>query len=158
MAARLQPTDTQRIVRALEVLDATGQSLAEWQRIPGVPVLPAASTVRIVIDTDRDTLYANCEKRFDTMLASGALDEVAALMAKKYEPSLPIMRALGVQPLIAHIRGKTDLAQAVEATKTETRNYIKRQMTWLNSNMSSWKWVSAQQIESLTDNILPIIK
>ena len=68
------------------------------------------------------------------------------------------MRALGVQPLLAHLNGKIDLASAVEATKTETRNYIKRQLTWQKSNMMSWQWVSAQEIESLTENILPIIK
>ena len=157
MAARLQPSDTQRLVRSLEVLDATGQSLADWQRIPGVPVLPSSTTIKIVIETDRDVLYANCEKRFDNMLAAGALEEVAALLAKNYDPSLPIMRALGVQPLIAHLQGQIDLATAVAATKTETRNYIKRQLTWQKSNMSSWKWIPAQQIESLTDNILPNI-
>lgn len=157
MARRLQPTDAQRLVRSLEVLDATGQSLADWQRIPGVPVLPASTTVRIVIDTDRELLYANCERRFDNMLAAGALEEVAALQDKDYEPTLPVMRALGVQPLLAHLRGQIDLATAVEITKTETRNYIKRQLTWQRRNMNAWKWVPAQQLESLTDNILPII-
>lgn len=157
MASRLQPTDSQRIVRALEVLDATGQSLADWQRIPGVPVLPSSTTIRMVIDTDRDLLYRNSERRFDNMLAAGALDEVMALAAKKYDTDLPIMRALGVQPLLAHLRGRIDLATAVDATKTETRNYIKRQITWQKSNMSSWKRLSVQQVESLNENILPII-
>ncbi|MGI9411118.1 MAG: tRNA (adenosine(37)-N6)-dimethylallyltransferase MiaA [Hyphomicrobiaceae bacterium] len=157
MASRLEPTDTQRVVRALEVLDATGQSLADWQRIPGVPVLPTAATIKIVIDTDREVLYRNSGDRFDNMLVAGALEEVERLAAQKLDPLLPIMRALGVQPLLAHLNGKIDLATAVEATKTETRNYIKRQLTWQKSNMMSWQWVSAQEIESLTENILPII-
>ena len=157
MAARLHTTDTQRLVRALEVIDATGQSLADWQRIPGVPVVPQNATVKIVIDMPRDELYRRSDTRFDQMLAAGAIDEVAALSKKKYDQSLPIMRALGVQPLMAHIRGDIELAAAVEATKTETRNYIKRQSTWLKSNMIAWKWISPQQLESLTDNILPII-
>ena len=157
MAARLHPTDTQRLVRALEVIDATGQSLAEWQRIPGVPVIPPSATVKIVIDMPRDELYQRSDTRFDQMLAAGAIDEVVALSKKKYDPSLPIMRALGVQPLLAHIRGDIELAAAVDATKTETRHYIKRQLTWLRSNMMSWKWISPQQLESSTDNILPIM-
>ncbi len=157
MASRLHATDTQRLVRALEVIDATGQSLADWQRIPGVPVVPPTATVKIVIDMPRDELYRRSDTRFDQMLAGGAIEEVIALSKKKYDPSLPIMRALGVQPLLAHIRGDIELAVAVEATKTETRNYIKRQSTWLKSNMMSWKWISPQQLESLTDNILPII-
>ncbi|MEM9355529.1 MAG: tRNA (adenosine(37)-N6)-dimethylallyltransferase MiaA [Pseudomonadota bacterium] len=157
MAERLHPTDTQRLVRALEVIDATGQSLADWQRIPGVPVIPSSATVKIVIDMPRDELYRRSDTRFDQMLAAGAIEEVVALSKKKYDPSLPIMRALGVQPILAHIRGDIELAAAVEATKTETRNYIKRQSTWLSSNMMSWKWISPQQLESLTDNILPIM-
>ncbi|MDH3581852.1 MAG: tRNA (adenosine(37)-N6)-dimethylallyltransferase MiaA [Hyphomicrobiales bacterium] len=157
MAARLEATDKQRIVRALEVLDATGQSLADWQRIPGVPVLPSEATVKIVIDTEREVLYRNCENRFDNMLASGALDEVARLAAKNFDESLPIMRALGVQPLLAHLRGRIDLATAVDTTKVETRHYIKRQLTWLKSNMIAWNWIEAQQMQSLTDNILPIV-
>ncbi len=158
MAVRLQPTDPQRIVRALEVLDATGQSLAEWQRIPGVPVLPQAGTIRIVIDTPREELYGKCEQRLETMIADGALAEVAQLAAKNLDQSLPIMRALGVQPLISHLRRQIDLATAIEATKTETRNYIKRQLTWLNRNMMSWKRLNTKQMKSFSANIFPNIK
>jgi len=158
MGGRLQPADSQRIARALEVLDATGQSLAEWQRIPGVPVLPQSKVIRIVLDIERDELYRNCEQRLDEMLANGALNEVAHLAARKLDQSLPIMRALGVQPLMAHLRGRLDFDTALEATKTETRNYIKRQLTWLKRNMISWKWIKTQQMETLKENILPIIR
>lgn len=158
MAGRLQPTDPQRIVRALEVLEATGQSLAEWQRIPGVSTISSASAIKIVVDSDREELYRNCEARLEQMIAVGALDEVARLAAKKLDPTLPIMRALGVQPLLAHLRGLMGLDAAIDATKIETRNYIKRQLTWLKSNMMSWKWLNAQQTDSLTANILPNIR
>ncbi len=158
MASRLQTSDPQRIVRALEVLDATGQSLAEWQRIPGVPTVSGATAIKMVIDTDREELYEKSDARLDAMLAAGALDEVARLAARKLDPNLPVMRAIGVQPLLAHLRGRIDLDTALDATKTETRNYIKRQLTWLRRNMISWKWLNAQQKDSFVANILPIIR
>jgi len=158
MAARLQPSDIQRLVRALEVLDATGQSLAEWQRIPGIPVIPTSSAVRMVIGADRAVLYRNCEIRLERMIANGALDEVAQLMARKLDPAVPIMRALGVQPFMAHLQNRINREEALAATKTETRHYIKRQLTWFRTNMTSWKWLNEQEIETLKENILPIVK
>ena len=155
MAARLSETDTQRIVRALEVYEATGRSLAAWQAIPGVPILQEQDTCRIVLDTPRDELYARCDLRFDTMLASGVIDEVAALGALGLDPSLPIMRAVGVVPILRHLTGEIELSDAVAIAKTETRNYAKRQMTWIRRNMIAWNHISKQEIESYIDKIFP---
>ncbi|MGI9524065.1 MAG: tRNA (adenosine(37)-N6)-dimethylallyltransferase MiaA [Hyphomicrobiaceae bacterium] len=157
MAHRIAATDRQRVVRALEVLDATGRSLAAWQRIPGVPLLPPSSTVRIVINPDRASLYKTCDARFDAMLTGGALEEVMALAEKNYEHELPVMRALGVQPLLAYLKGRIDLGTAISTAKTDTRNYVKRQQTWQKRYMIAWNWISTQQIESLARKILPII-
>jgi tRNA dimethylallyltransferase len=138
-AARLAPADTQRITRALEVLDATGRSLTDWQRQPGVPVLDAASTERLVVSPPREVLHARANLRFDLMMAGGALDEVATLAALELSSELPIMRALGVRPLLDLLAGKLDREAAVEQAKAETRQYQKRQLTWIKRQMNAWK-------------------
>ena len=153
MAARLMPTDPQRVVRALEVLESTGRSLADWQRQPGRPVLAEHGAVRLLAVADRAGLRAAIDVRFDAMLAAGALDEVRALAALGLSRELPIMRALGVAPLAAHLSGAMTLKEAVAAAKTETHQYAKRQATWLKRKMISWPQVNSQQMErfSATD-------
>ncbi len=144
MAARLNPTDPQRVTRALEVLEASGQSLAVWQRTAGTPLVAEAETVRLVLLPERAALQARCDARFDGMMAAGALEEVAALGRRGLSPDLPAMRALGVPPLLAHLAGSLTLEASVAQAKLETRQYAKRQMTWLKRNMMSWNDVSAQ--------------
>ena len=148
MAARLMPTDPQRIVRALEVLDGTGRSLADWQNQPGTPTLTESETVRLLALPERATQASTIDARFDAMLAAGALEEVRALLALGLSGELPIMRALGVAALAEHLAGKVSLQAATEAAKAETRQYAKRQLTWLKRNMMSWIGLHAQQIES----------
>lgn len=149
MARRLSPTDTQRITRALEVIDATGQSLAVWQATPGAPVLTDAECVRLVVAPDREALYAKCDSRFDQMIAAGALDEVRALAALNLPTGLPVMRALGVEPLMQLISGVVTPADAETRAKAETRQFAKRQLTWLRRKMRSWKWLQTKEIESI---------
>ncbi len=139
MAARLSPNDTQRLTRALEVLDATGRSLSDWQAVPGEPVLHLEATERHLIDHPREVLHARCDARFDAMMAMGALDEVRALAVLHLDPSLPAMQALGVRPLLRHLAGEIDLADAVAAGKLETRQYVKRQATWMRRFMIAYK-------------------
>lgn len=157
MAARLERTDPQRIVRALEVLDATGRSLGDWQRERGEPALAEAETLRLVICPGRAELHQRCDARFDAMMRAGALDEAARLKALDLEPALPVMRALGVRPLLRRLAGEIDLTCAESLAKTETRRYVKRQVTWLRRNMMSWTTVSEKQIEHITQNLLPFI-
>ncbi|MEM7619795.1 MAG: tRNA (adenosine(37)-N6)-dimethylallyltransferase MiaA [Pseudomonadota bacterium] len=140
MSHQLRPSDTQRIVRALEVFDATGQSLAKWQKKAGTPLLQEDKTMRYVIIPERDEIYHKCNIRFDLMIAEGALDEVAALHSMHLDAGLPIMRAVGVPPLIAYLEKKISLDEAVERAKRDTRRYAKRQITWLKSNMITWNW------------------
>jgi tRNA dimethylallyltransferase len=157
MAARLMPTDSQRIVRALEVLDSTGRSLADWQREPGRPVLAEADTLRLLLLPDRAGHGTVIDARFDAMLAAGAVDEVRRLLALGLSTELPIMRALGVAPLAAHLTGALSLEAAVAATKTETRQYAKRQLTWLRRNMIAWTHVMAQDMERFLEEDFPFI-
>lgn len=136
-AGRLSPSDMQRVVRALEVLDATGRSLSDWQRQAGVPVLRGEVHL-LRVTRARADLHARADARFDAMMAEGALEEVRSLETLGLSPELPAMRALGVTPLLASVKGKLPLAQAVERAKAETRQYIKRQETWARRHMISW--------------------
>lgn len=147
MAVRLHPTDSQRITRALEVLEATGRSLSYWQSLPGVPVLPEAATVRLVLQPEREHLYRRCDARLDAMMAAGALAEVATLAELRLDPGLPVMRAVGVGPLLAYLAGRTTLDAALAQAKLDTRHYVKRQLTWLRRNMIAWDRVNAQEME-----------
>ena len=155
MAARLMPTDPQRIVRALEVLESTGRSLAEWQAAQGTPLLREEEAVKLLVLPDRDTYAQAIEARFDAMMAAGALEEVRGLMELQFSPELPMMRALGVSALAAHLAGKVSLEEATVAAKVETRQYAKRQMTWFRRNMSSWKDIDAQYLERIDALNLP---
>lgn len=141
MAARLRPSDPQRVTRALEVLEATGRSLAVWQATPGIPLIDADACERVVMVPDRALLLARADARFDAMIACGALDEVRALAALNLDPALPVMRALGVPQLMQHLAGDISLVDATTAAKLATRQYIKRQLTWLKRNMGAWQGV-----------------
>ena len=152
MAARLGPNDPQRIVRALEVIDATGVSLAEWQGGNAMPLLAPGDALRLVIAPEREPLYAAIDARFDRMIEDGALDEVRALLGLDLDPGLPAMRAHGVRELAAYLSGALTREEAVAKAKTESRRYAKRQMTWLRRFMSDWDWYpdAAAAIEAVT--------
>jgi len=156
-AARLMPTDPQRIVRALEVVESTGRSLAEWQREPGRPVLREDETVRLLVMPERAAHGALIDARFDAMVAGGALDEVRRLASIGLSAELPIMRALGVAPLGEHVAGRLTLEAAAAIAKSDTRKYAKRQRTWLGRNMISWNALEAQQTERIIENSLSFI-
>lgn len=131
MAERLSPSDIQRITRALEVHAATGRSLAEWQRAAGTPVVPIGDTVRVALVPPRAEIDRRIETRARQMLDAGALDDVRALAMLGLSPQLPAMRALGVSPLLAHLEGEIDRDEALGRLILDTRQYVKRQLTWL---------------------------
>jgi len=158
MAARLKPTDPQRLVRALEVLDSTGRSLADWQRQPGQPVLAAAATLRLLLLPQTATHAEAIGRRFEDMLRRGALEEVKGLLALDLPRELPIMRALGVAPLLAHLTGGLSLEAAASAAKLATRQYAKRQLTWFRRNMIAWKSIETKEMEKTTAEILAFIE
>ncbi len=142
MAEKLSPTDPQRLVRALEVIEATGRSLAHWQAQPGEPLLRFDDVEAVVISRSREDLYSRADQRFEQMFEEGALEEVGKLAAQNLDPGLPAMRALGVPSLMAMQAGTLSREAAVEGAKQQTRNYIKRQLTWLRRNMISWNTIS----------------
>lgn len=138
MAARLRPSDRQRSARALEVWRATRRSLGEWQQANVGGIAPHVTLEPYVVEIGRDALYRRCELRFDTMLAAGALEEVAALAARDLAADLPVMKALGVPPLLRHLRGEIGLHEAAEIAKRDTRHYAKRQLTWFRHQAATW--------------------
>jgi tRNA dimethylallyltransferase len=142
-ARRLMPGDRARITRALEVILATGRSLAEWHAHGMKPALEPERAIKIFLAVDRAELYRRIDARFEAMLASGALEEVRALRRRGLDPALPAMKAHGVPWLIRHLAGEIDLADAVAAGKRDTRRYSKRQATWFRHQLPDWAWVAA---------------
>lgn len=138
-AARVPPTDSQRILRALEILEATGRPLSHWRRRrrEGALIDPARAE-RLALWPDRAALRARIDARVDAMLGAGALEEARAVMALGLDPALPGYRAHGLRPLIAHLKGEISLDEAAERTRAETRRYAKRQITWLRRQMADW--------------------
>lgn len=128
-AARLHPGDTQRLIRAFEVMAATGRSIVDWQAEPAQPP-EGLSFYAVALLPDREALYSVCDARLVAMIRRGALEEVRALDRAGLDSALPVMKALGVPELLRHVRGEIDLEEAVEAAQQSTRRYAKRQLTW----------------------------
>jgi tRNA dimethylallyltransferase len=162
MAARLRPTDRQRLVRAWEVLEATGRSLADWQSA-GAAAPPAPyGFCHVICLPPRPALYAACDVRVLAMMEAGALEEVRALCALGLDPALPVMKALGVAALRRHLAGELSREAAIAAMQQQTRNYAKRQMTWLRTQLLPERpeamIVSEQYSESLWAEIFKNIR
>ncbi len=138
-ARTIRPSDKGRIVRALEVFEATGRSLLRWQEAEQVkPVIDPAAAVRMVLMPDRALLHQRIAERARRMLQGGALAEVEALTSLGLDPELPAMKAIGVRELVDHAAGNLSRDEALAAIATETRRYAKRQMTWFRNQMSDW--------------------
>ncbi len=137
-AAGLDPANPARWLRAREVLDATGEGLAAWHRRTPAPLLPLEETVALKLLPPRDRLHARCDARLDAMLEQGVLDEVERVMSLGLDPGLPGMKAVGAPEFMAHLRGETTLAEAIDRAKAATRQYAKRQSTWMHNQMLRW--------------------
>jgi tRNA dimethylallyltransferase len=139
-AARIDPQNPARVQRAWEVLRATGQGLAVWQRQTPPPLVERARAEALVLVPDTGWLNDRITRRFATMLAEGAVDEARANLAG-WDPARPSSRAIGGPELIAHLKGDLTLDAAVEAAVIASRQYAKRQRTWFRSNMKDWRQV-----------------
>lgn len=135
--AAVFPGDRQRLVRALSVHRASGRALSAW-KADTRPLLLPGSYDALVVEPSRDRLYAACDARVDVMMALGALEEVRALTARRLDPELPAMKAVGVRELAAHLAGELSLDGAVATVKQATRNYAKRQLTWFRNQQKDW--------------------
>src|SRR5689334_12214669 len=146
-ASRLAPNDAPRILRALEVLETTGESISALHANTK-PVLLRDEWVGVKLTPDRTRLYAAIDARFDAMLASGALEEVRALAARNLDAALPAMKAHGAPALMAYLRNEIALGQAAEIGKRDTRHYAKRQFTWMANQMPDWTPIAAGDLET----------
>jgi tRNA dimethylallyltransferase len=129
-AAALSPNDSTRIARALEVVRSTGRPLTHWQAVRAGGIGGEVSLHPLVLLPPRDWLYERCDRRFAGMLKQGAIEEVQRLLARRLDPALPVMRAIGVPEIAAFLAGEIALAEAEARGQQATRNYAKRQYTW----------------------------
>jgi tRNA dimethylallyltransferase len=140
MAARLKPGDRQRILRAVEVHDATGVSISRFQTGGGRVVVPAERAVRLVLMPDRALLHARIEARFRSMLDEGAIEEVKSLLSMNIPPAKPAMKAIGVREIAALLDGRLDREGVIERAAAATRQYAKRQSTWMRNQLDTgWR-------------------
>ena len=129
-AKRLDPSDSTRIGRALEVVLSTGRTLADWQSRREGGIGARVAMRPLILLPPRAWLYQRCDRRFHDMVEAGAVEEVKALLARKLEPSLPLMRAIGVREIADFLAGTVDRDEMVRRGQQATRNYAKRQYTW----------------------------
>jgi tRNA dimethylallyltransferase len=148
-AARLRPSDPQRVLRALEVFEAAGVPLAAFQGKREPPTIHVASAIAIFVAPDRRELAERIDARFDAMIEQGALEEAARLAERRLDPGLPVMRALGVPPLLAHVRGAISREEAIARAKLETRRYVKRQLTFARHQLPGFAWVVPEEAEAI---------
>jgi tRNA dimethylallyltransferase len=143
-AAALRESDPQRLLRALEVLEATGKPLVSFQGPRSPPILKASECAAFFLAPERKTLCARIDARFESMAQAGAIEEVAALKARGLDPTLPAMRAHGVPHLIAYLDGRLTLDEAILQSQLDTRHYAKRQFTFARHQLPSFKWLAGE--------------
>ncbi|MBX7502603.1 tRNA (adenosine(37)-N6)-dimethylallyltransferase MiaA [Qipengyuania sp. YG27] len=146
-AGRLGPRDVQRMARALEVVRSTGKPMVHWQDRQTGGIASKIALHPLVLLPEREWLYARCDLRFEIMLDKGALEEVEALIARDLDPTLPVMRAIGVPEVAALLRGEMSRDETIAAGQTATRQYAKRQYTWFrNQPPDDWPRVDNKSI------------
>jgi tRNA dimethylallyltransferase len=147
-AMSLKPSDGQRIVRALEVLESSGRSILDWQAERGTPLIDRRSARLLVVEPERAALVGRIDARFDHMIGAGALAEVDALTALDLDPALPAMKAIGVRELQAAQAGTIGFDEAIVRAKIATRQYAKRQATWVRHQLGP-EWLRLGSVEDL---------
>ncbi len=134
-AARLHDGDTQRLIRAYEVVKATGRTLEDWQQDKDIAPPAHWRFKTFVVSPTRPVLYSHCDLRFDLMLQRGAAEEVRHLLARQLDLTLPVMKAVGVPELAAVFKGEATITEARVKAQQATRNYAKRQLTWFRHQL-----------------------
>lgn len=148
MAAQLNARDDSRIKRALEVLRSTGHSMTYWRTAKEGGIGNNIDLHPLILLPPRDWLHSRCDARFETMMASGAVDEVKALLALHLPQDAPVLRAIGVREIAAMLAGDIDMRKAIALGQAATRQYAKRQYTWFRNQLpAQWRRSTA------TDNV-----
>ena len=157
VASRLDDGDRQRLIRAMGVFNATGIALGQFQKARHKGAL-IGRPVKIAMLPPRDVLYARIDARFDVMLEQGAMDEVRQFITRQLDPSLPLMKALGVSALKAVLDKEMTIDEAAYIAKRDSRHYAKRQMTWLRNNYNAQITLKTKLSESLMESIFSLIR
>jgi len=151
MGATLDPSDGQRIVRALEVLEETGRSLSDFQGKPGLRVVDPQRARKLIVLPDRAVLRSRIDARFEQMFDNGAVEEVRSLLALQPNAEVPAMKAIGVPQIVEMLAGRMTPQEVVERSSALTRQYAKRQMTWFRNQMDeSWARIGPDALQSLS--------
>ena len=157
-AARLDVSDRQRIARAIEIFEATGKTLTQWHHESIQTEISSEFNFRsVLLKPPRKLLYAACNDRFEEMLRTCDLAEVAALVDRKLDPGLPAMKALGIPEIIKYLAGELILEEAVLAGQQATRRYVKRQGTWFKNKFVADMIVESKYNNTFNHEIFPFI-
>jgi tRNA dimethylallyltransferase len=146
-ANRLHPNDTYRILRALEVIEATGQAISKHHKKHGFLEQPF-TPLKIGLEMDRTRLYERINRRVDAMISAGFLDEVKSLIARGYSADLKTMQSIGYRHMLDFIEGRLSWAECVRTLKRDHRRYAKRQLTWFGAD-AQIIWKAPEQVEAL---------
>ena len=152
--ARIKPRDRPRIVRALEVIEATGRTLSDWHQVGMPALLDPTQAIKVFLAVAREELCRRIDTRFTAMLEAGALAEVAALDARGLDPLLPAMKAHGVPWLRRHLHGEISLEEAVAGGQRDTRQYAKRQHTWFRHQLPDWSWLTVEEAPVVIERLM----
>ena len=152
MAAELNPGDSQRMLRAFEMFEASGKPLSNWQKNAGKPVLEGLRLAKFVLEIPRAILRERIATRFRAMLKEGAMAEARAL--EDLDPALPAAKIIGRRELLALHRGELGEDEAVERAVIASRQYAKRQDTWFRNRLADWARVDAADHRNIVTKIL----
>ena len=157
-AARLAPADTTRVARALEVVRSTGRPLADWQRERVGGIGDSIALAAAILLPDRETLFDRIDARCEAMFAGGAIEEVAALLARTdVVADAPIRRAIGVPPIAALLAGEITRREAIAQVQLDTRRYAKRQYTWFR-NQPPDNWIKTTDSTQIMPSIASLLQ
>lgn len=144
MATVLKPADGQRIVRALEVIEATGNSIKTYQTASGPMIVDPDRAQKLVVLPERSILHERINRRFENMMQSGAVEEVEALLSLDLPPGSSALKAIGVSQIAEMLAGRMSQEDVTEKSAAATRQYAKRQMTWFRNQMGEdWQRVAS---------------
>ncbi|HWO42903.1 MAG TPA: tRNA (adenosine(37)-N6)-dimethylallyltransferase MiaA [Candidatus Eisenbacteria bacterium] len=131
--SRIHPHDTQRIVRALEVYEATGRPIGEWQAEHAFKER-TVQPLKIGLDRDRAELYERIDRRCERMVEAGLVEEIRALLARGYRLQSKALRSIGYRHIGLAVSGVLPLEDAISLMKRDTRRLAKRQLTWFRAD------------------------
>jgi len=140
-AARVLGNDPQRLLRIVSVFNETGRALSEWQAETR-PIIPLQFCRCAVLLPERQGLYDRINARFEAMIENGGLEEAKSVFKKGYDPSLPMMKAIGLQQFFPYLRKEMSLSDSVELAKRDTRRFAKRQFTWFRGQAANWTQIT----------------